>query len=493
MRIQVKVGPLKALGQAVPVLAAFEGETHPARILPASWADASLGALIQRSGFRAAAQETLYLPHKSGWVVVVGLGKEKDLSLERVRRFAGTAAKRVRASGHKTLVLPVITHSALESIEATAQALAEGALLGLYRFDYFKTEPSAERKRAIDEIILSVERPGDAASVKLGAQTGEVLAQAVSFVRDLINGPSNLVTPTALATEARSLAKRFKLACTVKPFAQLKREGFGGIVGVAQGSAHPAQFIVLDYNPPRAKRTVALCGKGITFDTGGISLKTAAKMEQMKYDMSGAAAVLGTIKAAALLKLPTRIVGIIAATENMPSGTAQKPGDILKTLSGKTVEVLNTDAEGRLVLSDCLHYAKRFKPDAVIDIATLTGACVIALGTFAIGLTANNERLAQQVQDAGERTFERVWRMPLWDEYGDLMKSDIADLRNISTTGEAGTIAAAKFLQAFVGDMTWAHLDIAGTAWADKERPYTPKGAAGIGVRLLVDLLQRWN
>ena len=493
MRITVKSGSLASLRQGVPAYAAFEGNEQTGSLLPQAWATGGLGKTVRESGFRGCQGEQLFLPNAQGWAVVIGLGKEKDLSIERLRRFAAHAARRVRASGRKTLILPVLVHASLPSLEETAQALVEGALLSLYRFDSLKSERSPDSKKAIDEIILVVQRPADAAYARKGAEAGKVIAESVSLARDLINGPSNLVTPTALADEARSIAKKFKLACAVTPYAQLKRLGFGGIVGVAQGSAHPAQFIVLEYRPAKARATVALCGKGITFDTGGINLKSAEKMLGMKYDMSGAAAVLGTLKAVAALKLPVNVIGIIAATENMPSGTAQKPGDVLTTLSGKTVEVLNTDAEGRLVLSDCLHYAKRFKPDAVIDIATLTGACIMALGTFAVGLTANDDKLAKRVEEAGARAHERVWRLPLWEEYGDLMKSEIADLRNISTTGEAGTITAAKFLQVFAGESVWAHLDIAGTAWADKERPYVPRGAVGIGVRLLVDLLRRWN
>ena len=262
---------------------------------------------------------------------------------------------------------------------------------------------------------------------------------------------------------------------------------------MAQGSAHPAQFIVLDYAPPRAKQTFVFCGKGITFDSGGISLKPAEKMEQMKYDMSGAATVLGTLKVAATLKLPVRVVGIIAATENLPSGTAQKPGDVLKTLSGKTVEVINTDAEGRLVLSDCLHYAKRYKPDCVVDLATLTGACVIALGSEAIGLFSKDERLVARLNQAGKETHERVWRLPLWDEYAELIRSDIADSKNAGNR-EAGATTAAKFLEEFTqGLRRWAHLDIAGTAWTERDKPYIPKGAVGVGVRLLVQLMEHWK
>ncbi len=494
MRIHVRVGRLGQVRDGVQVYAAFEGEQRPERLLPDSSArDRTLTQLVARSGVRGAPNETLWLPRDNRWVLVVGLGKAKDLSPERVRRFAGTAARAVRARGQRSVILPVLRERGLGTPADVAQALTEGALLGLYRYDKLKEVPKHERNKRIDAITLVVERAGDAAQAKRGVEKAEVVAEAVALTRDLINGPSNLVTPTYLANTARAIARAHRLKCTVIPFAQLKRLGFGGLVGVAQGSAHPAQFIVLDYSPSRAKATFALCGKGITFDSGGISLKPSAKMEQMKYDMSGAAAVLGTVKAAARLKLPYRIVGIIAATDNMPSGTAQKPGDVLKTLSGKTVEVINTDAEGRLVLSDCLHYAKRYKPDCVVDLATLTGACVVALGAEAIGLMTKDERLAARLNQAGKVTYERVWRLPLWDEYAEQLTSDVADLKNVTDTGQAGTITAGKFLEAFAEGLPWAHLDIAGTAWTERDKPYVPKGAVGIGVRLLLKLMEDWK
>lgn len=492
MRIHVKSGQLDRVHDGVAVFAALEAEERPSSLLPSeSLRDSKLLSLVARSGFRGALNETILLPEGNRWILVVGLGKMKELSLDRVRQLGGTAAKVVRAHGLKRLTLPVLSNRVLGSASTVAQALTEGALLGLYRYDKLREVPKHEKSRHIEAITLVVERAGDLAAAKRGSEKARVLAESVALARDLINGPSNLVTPTVLADEARKIAKQFRLKCTVIPFAQLKRLGFGGIVGVAQGAAHPAQFIVLEYAPARAKTAYALCGKGITFDTGGINIKPSAKMELMKYDMAGAAAVLGTLKAVATLKLPVRVIGIIAATDNMPSGSAQKPGDVLTTLSGKTVEVLNTDAEGRLVLTDCLHYAKRFKPDYTIDLATLTGACVVALGSEAIGLMGNDERLAARITEAGEKTHERVWRLPMWEEFGgQLIKSDIADLRNVTNTGEAGTITAAKFLEQFVEGMRWAHLDIAGTAWADKPKPYVPKGAVGIGIRLLVELME---
>ena len=491
MRVTVQVGRGGRGRDAVQVLAALEGDEHPAQVLP--FPGQALHGLVTRSGFRGGLHETLWLPHDGRWTLVVGLGKPKDLTVDRLRQLAGTAARAVRGRGFRRLVLPVMRERALGAAEAVAQALVEGALLGLYRYDKLKQLPKHEQKRRIDSITLVTERSKDLRAITQAVEQATVIAEAVSLARDLINGPSNLVTPTYLANTARAIARRFRLRCTVIPFARLKRLGFGGIVGVAQGSAHPAQFIVLEYRPARAKATFALCGKGITFDSGGISLKPAAKMEQMKYDMSGAAAVLGTLQAAATLKMPVRVVGIIAATENLPSGTAQKPGDVLKTLSGKTVEVINTDAEGRLVLSDCLHYAKRYRPDCVVDVATLTGACVIALGAEAIGLLTPDEPLAARLNQAGKATHERVWRLPLWDEYGELLKSDVADLKNVTDTGQAGTITAAKFLQEFAQGLRWAHLDIAGTAWTEKEKPYVPRGAVGIGVRLLITLMEKWK
>jgi leucyl aminopeptidase len=486
MKIEVRAGALDK-AEGLIAYAAFEGDGHPDRLAPASSAVQRLAA---GSGLRGAANETSVLPLDARWVVVVGVGKSKDASLDRLRQFGATAARAARHRGFTHLTLPLITEK-IGTAEQAARAIVEGALLGLYRYDRLRKLPKHEQGKRLDGITVSVERATDLDAAKRGAARGQTLAEAVSLVRDLVNGPSNLVTPTLLAHTAKDLANRHGLTCQVTPFAQLKKQGFGGIAGVGQGSAHPAQLIVLDYAPAKPKATVALCGKGITFDSGGISLKPAEKMEQMKYDMSGAAAVLGTMRAAAALKLSVRIVGIIAATENLPSGTAQKPGDVLTTLSGKTVEVINTDAEGRLVLADCLHFAKRFTPDCTIDLATLTGACVVALGSEAIGLFSKDDRLAQRLIQAGQATHERVWRLPLWDEYASLIKSDIADLKNAGGR-EAGAVTAAKFLEEFADGMSWAHLDIAGTAWTERDKPYVPKGAVGVGVRLLIEFLDTW-
>ena len=493
MRIDVTSGSVDQVRNAVPVFVAFEGEQRPEKLLPPSAAkDAGLLARLGESGFRGALNDTTLLPLGKGWLIVVGAGKAKDLSLERVRQLSATAARFGRSRRFSALALPLLHGERLGDAETVAHATTEGALLGLYRYDRYRTLPKHEQAKRVDAITIVAEQARDATGAKRGAAKGQVIAESVAYARDLINGPGNVITPAYLANEAKRIAKEFKLKCEVIPFEELKRQGFGGIVGVGQGSANPPCFIVLEYAPTaKPKATFALCGKGITFDSGGISIKPADKMEQMKYDMSGAAAVLGTMKAAATLKLPARVIGIIGAAENLPSATSQRPGDILKTLSGKTVEVINTDAEGRLVLADCLHYAKRYKPDCVVDLATLTGACVIALGSEAIGLFSKDERVVKRITDAGETTHERVWRLPLWDEYLQIIKSDVADLKNAGNR-EAGATTAAKFLEEFAEGLPWAHLDIAGTAWTERDKPYNPKGAVGVGVRLLVNLMERW-
>jgi len=323
---------------------------------------------------------------------------------------------------------------------------------------------------------------------------GAAIARGVILARDLANGPGNDITPARLGEAALAIGERSGIRVTVLDLDELKAQGFGGIIAVGQGSGQPPRFIIMEYGAKQAGQpTVCLVGKGITFDTGGISIKPADRMDEMKMDMGGAAAVLGAMQALGELKLPLHAVGLVASAENMPSSTAYRPGDILKTLSGKTIEVINTDAEGRIVLADALYYAQRYQPDGIIDLATLTGAIVVALGTHVTGIMSNNDALAERILQAGEATGERAWRLPLWETYSEMMKSDIADLKN--TGGRyGGAINAAAFLEHFVGDYPWVHMDIAGTAWTDqKPKAYTPKGATGVGVRLLVQMLRTWS
>ncbi len=310
----------------------------------------------------------------------------------------------------------------------------------------------------------------------------------------MVNQPSNRLTPRAMAEEARKAARKFRFRCRILGPEEQRRLGMNALLGVARGSREPSRFIVLEYRGPGngAQRPLVWLGKGITFDSGGISLKPADKMEQMKYDMAGGAAVLGAVRAVAALKLPVHVIGLVPATENLPGGSAQKPGDVVRSLGGKTIEVLNTDAEGRLVLADALGYAQRYKPAAMVDLATLTGACVVALGSHCMGLMGSHAKWNEAVRSAADRAGERAWELPLWSEYSEAIRSEVADVKNVGD-GKAGTITAAAFLKEFSGDIPWVHLDIAGVAWADSDKGYLRKGASGVGVRLLVELANQWK
>jgi leucyl aminopeptidase len=460
------------------------------------------GRLGQVSILHMTAEE----PIRAKRIVLVGLGKRAEASLEKLRRAMGSAAKAIRDLGGKSFCTPLhgirpsgARHAAVASSNgsaaavfkpaAAAQAMVEGALLGLYQFTVYRTEQNGAPKE-IKAITVIVPNEGSKAAVQEAVHCGQIVAEATTYVRNLCNHPANVVTPSYIAQEAKKIAQEHRLGCTILDRQQMEKLGMGAMLGVARGSHEPPKFVVLEYHGGRAKqRPVVLVGKTVTFDSGGISIKPAENMEQMKADMTGGADVLAAIRAAARLRLPLNVVGIIPATENMPGGSATKPGDVLTSLSGKTIEVINTDAEGRLILADGLTYANRFKPAVVVDIATLTGACVVALGNVAIGVLGNNQELIEELKTAGEQSGERAWQLPLWEDYYDLIKSDVADMKN--TGGRpGGTITAAAFLSKFVGDAVWAHLDIASTDWSDRERPYIGKGATGVGARLLIQFLR---
>ena len=424
-------------------------------------------------------------------LLLVGLGKRHDVTLERIRRVAGTVAGYVKTLGiaEATMVLFGAGIPKL-AVGPSAQAQVEGFLLGLYEFTYYKTEQKPPT-RPLTRATLLVSDRRQFAAVQQGVDRAAIVADAAMRARDLGNHPSNVATPSKIAELAQEFASELRLRCTILERVEMERMGMGALFGVARGTTEPPKLIILEYKGgPAGDPPIALVGKTITFDTGGISLKPSENMEQMKDDMSGGAAVLCAVQAAARLKLPINIVGLLPATENMPGGNAQKPGDIVKTLSGLTVEVINTDAEGRLVLADALTYATRYKPRAIIDMATLTGACSVALGKHAIGLMGSSPSLVSQLTAAGEASGERTWEFPLWEEYYEQIKSPVADLKNVGGRG-AGTITAGAFLSKFVGNYPWAHLDIASTAWTDEAKPYTPKGVTGIGVRLLLEFLSR--
>lgn len=494
MRVETRVGRVEAESTEALVLTHCEGEALAEQ--DAARLDRALGGLLREvlrsKEFEGKANEVALL-HTQGKVpakriILVGLGKQKDLGLDQIRQALGYAAKRVRQAkaGSFSVALPSVIPGGASLVDV-AQAMAEGAILGSYQFNVYRSEPTNK-----DVTAMSVLTPQKShlSGLGEGIRRGVATAEATVFVRDLCNHPSNVMTPTKVAQEAKAIAKDTGVSIKILEQKEMEALGMGALLGVAKGSHEPPKFIILHYRGAKKKddRPVVLVGKTITFDTGGISLKPAENMEQMKADMTGGAEVLATIRAAARLKLPLNLISILPVAENMPGGRAMRPGDVVKTLSGKTVEVQNTDAEGRLILSDGLAYATRFKPAALIDIATLTGACVVALGQFAIGMFGTDTKLKESMRQAGLRAGERVWEMPLWDDYFEQLRSDVADMRNIGGRG-GGMITAALFLSKFVGDSPWVHLDIASTDWSERERAYIPKGPTGIGTRLLIQYL----
>jgi len=413
-------------------------------------------------------------------VLLVGLGKESEFGAkayrDAVRAAVGALADTGAADAHLFLAdLPVrdqdLAWRALHAATVAADAL--------YRFDEMKSKKNAPR--ALKRLVIATASKTGAADAARGLAEGRAIAAGVATAKDLGNLPANVCTPTYLAEAATRLAREWKLGAEVLERRDMERLGMNTLLSVAQGSRQPPKFIVLRYNgAAKSAKPVVLVGKGITFDTGGISIKPAAEMDEMKFDMCGAASVLGTFRALAELRPEINVVGLVPATENMPGGAATKPGDIIRSMSGQTVEILNTDAEGRLILCDALTYAERYDPAAVVDIATLTGACVIALGHVATGLYANRDELADELADAGRQAWDRAWHMPLWDDYQEQLKSPFADLANIGGR-PAGSVTAACFLSRFAGKYPWAHLDIAGTAWTSGKN----KGATGRPVPLL--------
>ena len=440
---------------------------------------------------------------KTPRILLVGLGDASKI--DDFRKSAFAVARKASSLKVQNLVLDCSSIAAWarntgESIGSLSELLVDAILYGSYSFDQLKSgKPEKKRGKGKEEKIRLKElrvrvNAGSVKEAAEGAGRGEIIADARNLARDLVNLPGNLLNAEDIADAARKSAEKSGCKVTVFEKEEIETLGMGGLVAVNKGSHNPPTFTILDYEPESEPvATVALVGKGVTFDSGGISLKPANGMDEMKSDMAGAAAVIGTVEATALLGLPLRIVGFIPATDNMPGGAAQKPGDVITTYSGITVEVGNTDAEGRLILADALAYAvKHYSPDAVIDLATLTGACIVALGYSVAGLFSNNDRFAGEIYDAGRRSGEKVWRMPVWEEYDELIKSEVADVHNTGGKG-AGSITAAKFLERFIeGHKTWAHIDIAGPSFSANGAKKI-QGGTGFGVRLLVDLLRRWK
>jgi leucyl aminopeptidase len=504
MEIQVEQGSLVDIATPLLVVNLFEDADSPGGATAA--VDEALGGLLVRlreSGeLRGKAGEVVVVHNqgsaglKAERVAVVGLGSQESFTAEGVRRAAAAAARKARDL--RVASYATVLHGAGAgglAPEAAAEALAEGSLLALYAYDDLRHEHVAGGHEVARATVVERD-PERVDAIRAGVASGTAMAEATMTARDLAQGPANIVTATFLAQQAQEIAERAGFECEVFDMARIREMRMNGLLAVNQGSANPPSFVVMRYNAPGAEKTMAVVGKGITFDSGGISIKPAENMHHMRHDKSGAAAVVGFLEAAATLKLPVNVIGIFAATDNMPSGSAYRPGDVIQPRGGTTVEVINTDAEGRVILSDALWYAAEQEPDAIVDLATLTGACVIALGHHASGLFGNDEDLIETMLAAGNLSGERVWPLPLWPEYDEQIKSTIADIKN--TGGRpAGAITAAWFLAHFVNGRPWLHLDIAGTAWTEggwgELPPYlTKETATGVGVRLLVHFARLW-
>ncbi|MCH8113268.1 MAG: leucyl aminopeptidase [Proteobacteria bacterium] len=449
--------------------------------------DGALSRAIGSARFKGARGEILEIHAPVGLEVTpllaVGLGKPQDLTELRMEAVGGAIAKKFNAAGVTTgaIVIDAIKGAKLNTANMAARA-AYGAKLGTYRFDRYRTQEKPERKPSLKALNILTRT---VATARKAYKPLSSIADGVILTRDLVSEPANVIYPKTLAQAARKL-NNVGVKVEVLGRARLKQLGMGALLGVAQGSANEPQVVVMRWNGAPAKtQSLAFVGKGVTFDSGGISIKPSGGMEDMKWDMGGSGVVIGLMKALAARKAKVNVVGVVGLVENMPSGTAQRPGDIVTSMSGQTIEVINTDAEGRLVLADVLWYTqKRFKPKVMIDLATLTGAVIIALGDLHAGLFSNSDELCERLGKAGLAVGERVWRLPLAPEYDKLIDSAAADMKNVGSRG-AGSITAAQFLQRFVAGVPWAHLDIAAVTWSKKDKPTVPKGGTGFGVRLL--------
>ena len=420
-------------------------------------------------------------------ILLAGLGKKEDMTKDTIRSVSGKIAQKARELKLKEFSI-IVPPNFVENTISSVSQIVEGSKMGLYTFDDFKSEKT-ESSPDLTIIVSKSDKISEA------VKNAEIIANGAIFTKSIANLPPNECTPTTLANFAKTISRNNKLKCKVISKSELKKEGFGGIYAVGKGSKNQPKLIVLEYNNgPKSEKPTVLVGKAVTFDTGGISLKPGDKMDEMKFDKCGGCTVLGIMKAVSELKLPINVVGIIPSVENMPGGESYRPGDIIKLYSGKTAEIQNTDAEGRLILADALSYGEKlYSPKAIIDFATLTGACIVALGTNVAGMVSNNEKLTKKIYDASNRTTEEVWELPLNQDYMDMIKSEVADMKNVGIGRSAGTITAAAFLRNAIEYTPWVHFDIAGVAWTQigtKEKSYNPKGATGFGVRLILDYLQ---
>ena len=419
-------------------------------------------------------------------IMLVGIGDKNKTTKDAIRFAAGRLLQKAKEMKLKEFSI-IVPKTPILDYNSTLKQIVEGVKLSTYSFDKYKKEKNSEPN-------LSILTKNSKA--KQIVKESEIVSDGVIFTKNIANMPPNDCPPSALANYAKTIATKNKMKCTIVSKSELKKRGFGGITAVGQGSKNEPKLIILEHSKgKRSEKPIVLVGKAVTFDTGGISLKPGDKMDEMKFDKCGGCTVLGIMKVVSELKLPMNVVGIVPSVENMPDGESYRPGDIIKLYSGKTAEILNTDAEGRLILADAISYGeKKYSPKAIIDFATLTGACIVALGTNVAGMVSDNDSLANKIKKSSENTTEEVWQLPLNEDYMNMIKSDVADMRNMGIGRAAGTITAAAFLKNAVEKTPWAHIDIAGVAWtqvATKEKPYNPKGATGFGVRLILDYLKK--
>ena len=498
--VNVVAGDVTNFATPALVVNLFEGVTHPGGATGAvdRALDGAISALIADGEIKGKLGE-LTLVHTLGRVlakrvVVAGLGKADAFDTGSVRRVSGDVARFLRRKG--VMGFATIAHGAgIGGLDAgeSAQAIAEGTLLGLYKFDTYRSDGNGSDNDGNGggiEAVTIVERDaGSVSTLAAGASVGVTLAESTMLARDLVNHPANVMTPTRMADTAREVAEAVGLDLDVMDRDRMAEHGMGAFLGVAQGSEEPPKLIVLTYrgDPDNPGNNLGLVGKGITFDTGGISLKPAANMEAMKGDMAGGASVIAAMRAIGRLKPKINVTGLIAATENMPGGRAQRPGDVVTAMNGKTIEVINTDAEGRLVLADTMCYARSLGITRLVDVATLTGAMVVTLGKACTGMMGNSSELAKAISKAGDSSGERFWELPMLEDYRELIRSDVADMKN-SGGRQAGSITAAMLLREFAEDADWVHLDIAGTSTATSARGHLVKGATGVPTRTLAQL-----
>lgn len=494
LELKVLSGDVTGVEADALIVNLFEGVTQPGgatgavdKALGGSIAELiSAGEIKGKLGENTLIHTMGRIPSKR--VIIAGLGKQSELTLDRIRRVTAEACRLARGKGARRLAT-VVHGAGVGGIgaSAAAQAIAEGSILGLYAFRRHLTkEPDNGR---VDRLLIVEGDESKLAEMERACSTGRVTAEAVNAARDMVNEPANFMTPSDMADMARKTAADYGLRYTVLEREQMREMGMGALLGVSQGSSQPPKFIVLEYRGDNvSQKAVGLVGKGITFDSGGISIKPADNMGEMKGDMAGGAIVMAVLRVLGQLRPNVNVTALIPATENLPSGTALKPGDVVKAMNGKTVEIVSTDAEGRLILADALSYGAKLGLSPMVDVATLTGACRVALGDVTTGAFANNDDLVKKILVAAEEAGERLWQMPMYEEYREQNKSEVADIKN--TGGRpGGAITAAQFLSEFVGDSPWVHLDIAGTSFANKEKGYVVKGATGVMVRTLTNLV----